>query len=273
MAQPLPTSQRAPRRIRLVLEVEEPHEHLLLDEDDIPETPLHDHAIVLLQLLLQAWAARTGRDALVARNLACRCDPSDARIGIDPDIALIDPAPPGGEQLASLRIWEPGHVPPRVGVEVVSKSTAEKDYQDAPTHYAVLGVRELWVFDPALHGPALHGGPHRLQVWRQGPDGEMERRHAGAGPAWSEELQAWLQVTDDGTRLRLSDDRAGKKMWRTEAEEHALARQAAEEREHDEARARRAVEKSHQREQERAEAAEREVAELRRQLEELRRRG
>ena len=45
-------------------------------------------------------------------------------------------------------------------------------------------------------------------------DGAFRRVFAGDAPAYSDELGAWLVVTDDGTRLRLADDEAGERRWR-----------------------------------------------------------
>ena len=244
-----PRRPAAPQRIRLVYEVEEQPERWLLEEDVMPETPLHDQCIVLLQAILAAWATRTQRSISAARNLACRWDETDARVGVDPDLCLIEPAlPPEARQ---LHTWEPGQLPPRLAFEIVSGSTAAKDYQEAPARYARLGTREVWVFDPLREGPSLTGGPFVLQGWRW--DGEqMARVHAGSGPAWSEELGAWLVITDEGRRLRVAEDEAGTKLWPTEAEEQARLRREAEER---------------------AEAAERALAELRQELERRRREG
>lgn len=214
---PSPAAAGPRRSVRIIYDVDERPERWLLDEDDMPESTLHDQVIDLLKLILLAWATRTGRSALVARNFACRSDPADARVGTDPDLALIEPAPPQAGDLASLRLWEPGHLPPRVGVEVVSPSTADKDYHEAPVRYARLGARELWVFDPKREGPTDTGGPFLLQVWRL-EAGQMRRTYAGPGPAPTGELGAWLLVTDDGTRLRIADDSEGTRLWPTEAE-------------------------------------------------------
>jgi Uma2 family endonuclease len=268
MAQPLspllpfgaPRGPASPRRVRLVYEVEEQPERWLLDEDDMPETPLHHACLLLLDLILSAWVARSGRSAMVARNLACRWDDSDARVGVDPDLCLIEPAPP--PDLKQLRLWEPGHVAPRLAFEIVSGSTAAKDYQEAPARYARLGTREVWVFDPLREGPSLTGGPFVLQGWRWNGE-QMERVHAGDGPAWSEELGAWLVVTEGGKRLRVADDPEGRKLWPTEAEEQALQRQAeAQARQQAEAKAQAEAQARQQAEAAR-EAAERELAELR----------
>jgi len=199
-----------------------------MDEDDMPEIPLHDAVIQLLELLLQAFAERTQRSALITSNLGCRWDPADARVGVDPDVLLVEPAPPEGEKTTTLRIWEPGHAPPRIAVEIVSEQSGRKDYVEGPARYALLGAKELWIFDPLLAGPSETGGPFVLQVWRRGDQGAMDRVYAGAGPARSDELGAWLVVTDGGARLRVADDPAGAVLWLTMAEAEKQRADAAE---------------------------------------------
>ncbi len=245
----------------------------------MPENTLHHCAIALLELILLAWARRLGLDALVAVNLACRWNKTDARIGVDPDLLLTIPHPPfpdGRKSLKQLRLWEPGHNPPRITLEVVSESTAEKDYNEAPWAHAQAGVRELWIFDPELHGPVRDNGPFLLQVWQRQENGTMKRTHAGSGPAWSEEMQAWLLVTDQGTRLRLADDRFGQNRWLTEAE--ARTREVeiktrevveAREREAAEKQAREAAEAVLEEQVQARETMAAEVRELRRRLAEM----
>ncbi len=191
----------------------------------MPESTPHRDTVDLLKLLLLAFVARTGRNAGVAANLACRWDEDDPRIGVDPDVALLEPPPPGVDELRSLRTWEPGHVPPRFAVEVVSESNPKKDYVAAPAKYASLGTRELVIFDPSLVGPRFLDGPHVLQIWRRdAEDRSMIRVYAGDGPARSEELDAWLVPAARG-RLRIADDEQGRSLWLTEAEAQAAARQ------------------------------------------------
>jgi Uma2 family endonuclease len=199
----------------LEFQVVEPPERWLLDEEDVPESPLHDAIIELLKLILKHRFATEGREALVAANLACRWDPDDPRVGMDPDIVWIEPPPPGGEELTSLRIWEPGHTPPRLAVEVVSRWTADKDYLDAPARAARLGVEELWVFDPLLLGPGL---PHPVQVWQRVDGSRMRQLHAGSLPARTPLLDAWLVATQYGRRLRIASDASGRELWPSEAE-------------------------------------------------------
>lgn len=222
MAQLVPPHAAAPTpRIRVEYAVEARSERFLLEEETMPEAPLHDQVLLMLHLLLQRWVERAGRQAHVARNLACRWDPHDARVGVDPDLCIIEPPPADLDTMKQLRPWE-GHAIPFLGVEVVSTTTAAKDYLDAPIRYARLGVRELWIFDPLGEGPVETGGPFRLQMWRRDAD-RMSRVYAGTGPARSVELDVWLVVTDGGRRLRLADDELGTQLLPTPDEARARA--------------------------------------------------
>jgi Uma2 family endonuclease len=198
------------------------HEAWTLEEEPVPETPLHEQIIQLLVLVFQCWIARTGRDAGTGRNIALRWDRQHPQRGVDPDVYLVEPALPGGALETSLRTWEKGHHPPRIAVEVVSENTAEKDYTDGPARYAASRTRELWIFDPLKLGPGTHGGPWVLQVWRRAGNGRFSRVYQGDGPAFSRELGVWLVVTDGGLRLRIANDALGSDLWPTLAEfEHA----------------------------------------------------
>ncbi|MEI7893884.1 MAG: Uma2 family endonuclease [Myxococcales bacterium] len=196
----------------------------LLDGENMPETHLHRDRSELLASVLAESAAQ--RSALVVRNLALRWDPSHPKVGVDPDVALIEPAPPEGKDVRSVLTWTPGHVAPRVAVEIVSTTDPRKDYVIAPTKYAACGVRELWIFDPNLDGPKEGGGPYVLQIWRmvgRGNTRAFRRVYAGGGPGFSREMAAWLVFL--GGHLRLAEDRAGAKLWPTEAETaHAQAK-------------------------------------------------
>lgn len=240
----------SPRTVRLVLDVPAVEEAWVLPEEDMPESSSHRDTVRLLEWILLAFVARTGRNAHVAGNLGCRWYEADARIGVDPDVALIEPAPPGADtNLPSLRTWEPGHVPPRVAIEVVSASTSKKAFEDAPAKFAALGTRELVVFDPELCGPSTFGGPFVLQVWRRSDSGAesdnasptMARVYAGAGPVRSEELKAWLIPQPKGL-LRIADDEQGSQLWLTEAEQESAARKRAETGREHESAARKQVE-------------------------------
>jgi Uma2 family endonuclease len=216
----------AARRVEVVYDVPEEHDAWLLEEEDMPESPLHEGIVHVLVEVLRAWNQRSGGRAMVGSNIALRWNESKPRQGVDPDVYVVDPAPPTGRRVPSLCLWKRGHHPPRVAIEVVSESTADKDYLDGPDRYAASGTRELWVFDPLLAGPDLHGGPHRLQVWRRDPRARFRRVYAGDGPVRSTELRAWLVVVEGGLGLRIADDPEGALLWPTEAEAERAAHEA-----------------------------------------------
>lgn len=195
-----------------------------LSEETMPESTLHDEAVELLRLLLGAWAGRRGGTRVV-RNLAVRWDPEHPQNGVDPDVSVFSP-PPSEADLTSVLTWKPGHAPPVLAIEVVSESNPRKDYVIAPDKYAASATGELWIFDPLLSGPASQGGPYRVQVWRR-DEGELVRVYAGEGPVFSRAAGGWLIPTDDGKKLRISEDESGAKLWLT-PEEAARAETAAE---------------------------------------------
>jgi hypothetical protein len=207
-----------------------------LAEDEAPmaEGRYHDRPSHLLaEVFAYALVVRKASGSS-GRNLALRWDPLHPGVGVDPDVYLVEPEPPGAVALTSLRTWLPGHVPPRVAVEVVSASTAAKDYLEGPRKYAASGTRELWVFDPMLHGPGDGSPAFVLQVWGRDRLGRFRRVYAGPGPARAQELGAWLVVTDVGTLLRVADDPHGVHLWPTAEEAERAAKEAAEQREADE---------------------------------------
>jgi hypothetical protein len=140
----------------------------------------------------------------------------------------------------------------------------------AHDRYALVGTRELVVFDPFLAGPSALGGPVLLQLWRRDRVGMLERVHAGDTPAPSEVLGAWLIPTT--TTLEIADDRDGARRWMTweelaAAKEAETARERAEkERERAEKERERAEKERERAEKERERAArlelERRIAEV-----------
>jgi Uma2 family endonuclease len=215
-------------KVMVAYEVPEDNEQWELPEEDMPETAWHDAIIDVLKLILREWATRVQARALVAGNLALRWNPARWKVGVDPDVSVYVPPPPDGEDTSSVCTWEPGHHPPRVAVEVVSRSTAAKDYVTGPDQYAASGTAELWVFDPKRFGPRAHGGPFTLQLWRRDDAGTFRQVYRGPGPAQSPELGAWLVVTEGGTRLRLADDAEGTHLWPTPEEREAIDHERAE---------------------------------------------
>lgn len=202
--------------IELVRRVPAVDDRWLLDEDDMPETPLHDRALKTLVALLEAWVARTGRDATVHRNIAMRWNARRPQTGADPDVCVVSPALPADE--TSLCLWKPRHHAPALAIEVVSEGTAAKDYNDNPARYAASGTGELWILDPLRLGPSDQGGPFAVQVWRRVTSGRFVQVYAGDGPAQSDLTGAWIHQPANELP-RITDDEAGERPWFTDAEQ------------------------------------------------------
>lgn len=213
------------RQKYLAYEVDRSRKDWTLPEETVPESRAHDLILDLLKALLAAWVARTGRHAQVGRNLAIRWDEDHPNVGTDPDIYVVEPPPPEGDRVESLRLWMPGHHPLLLAVEVVSSTNAVKDYEQAPDKHAAAGTQELWVFDPGLNGPKSRGGPARLQIWSRTDDGTFQRIYRGEGPARSPALGAWLFAVDEGERLRIADDPGGTIWWMTPTEAERAAKE------------------------------------------------
>jgi Uma2 family endonuclease len=218
-------SQEAQQTTLLQYEVARSREGWELSEETMPESVLHDEAVELLKALLAAWAARSG--AKVVRNLAVRWDEAKPRVGVDPDVCVLAPAPSDVQDLKSVRTWLPGHAAPVLAVEVVSETNPHKDYAVAPEKYASSRTQELWIFDPLLCGPTSHGGPVRLQIWRRDPDGKFARAYAGEGPAFSPAIGAYLIVSDEGRKLRITSDEGATDFWLTAEEAERAAKERA----------------------------------------------
>jgi Uma2 family endonuclease len=202
--------------IELRYRVSAPLEDWVVPEGTVPESIPHSSCTQHILALLSFWAQNAGRPLFAARNLAVRWLEARPAIGIDPDVCLLDPPPPEVDSLSSLCLWKAGHVAPPLAFEVVSASHPYKDYVGIQERYATIGTRELVVFDPLLQGPKSLGGPVLFQLWRRGPDELFERTYAGPGPVFCEALEAWL--AEEGGRLRISRDRAGRERWLTEQE-------------------------------------------------------
>jgi Uma2 family endonuclease len=197
------------------------------DDEKVPQSSEHRLRALRLDALFQGWKARTGRDVLVGGELALRWDEAEPRAGVDPDVYIVEPPPPEGAKVTSLRTWEPGHHPPLLAVEIVGPSNAGKDY--SPKRYAASGTRELWIFDPELAGPKATGGPFRIQVWRRDDAGTFARVYTGEGPVFSPAIGGWLFAVDGGQALAIADDEAGTRWWLTpEESERARANRMAE---------------------------------------------
>ncbi|MCP4655896.1 MAG: hypothetical protein GY856_10810 [bacterium] len=169
--------------------------------------------------------------------------------GPGPDICVVAGVRDRGRQRRSFRYGqEPGEI--RLVIEVVSKSSLKKDYQDLLKIYAPLGVEEYIAIRPLgfyVDGPFKLRGwrldPHRGQLVPIAPDPEGRIPSQTTGLVFGPGAGGWgVGIWDPATgkRLRTSEEaRALELEARRKAEEHA---EQAEERVEQEAEARRQAE-------------------------------
>ena len=182
----------------------------LTDEEDMGESAEQGEIIrVLLSVLGQLAAERGWGHVYLGADQFFAWVRSEPLVRVSPDVYLIDDPPPPPLP-RSWQTWVRGHKAPRWAVEVVSDDWT-KDYEDGPLKYAQLGTKELVLFDPAavLSDPGEPRVP--LQVYRRDADGAFVRVHRGNGPAWSEEIGAFLVARREtgAVRLRVARDAAG----------------------------------------------------------------
>ncbi|HEX2572493.1 MAG TPA: Uma2 family endonuclease, partial [Polyangia bacterium] len=200
----------------------------LTDEEDMGESTEHGLIIrVLLSVLLEWVRERGWSRVFVAQDQFFAWVPSQPLVRVSPDVYLMDideslPSPLPD----SWQTWLPGHRPPRFAVEVVSQDR-KKDYEDAPLKYALLGARELVIFDPGAVSGRDPSQRMPLQLYRRNAVGAFLRVYAGAGPVHSVELDAYLIMRREGSsmRLRLARDAAGQDLVPTTEEARHQAEQ------------------------------------------------
>jgi len=203
----------------------------LTDEDDVGESCEHGETSRLLLSCLEMLARERGwAKRMIGGNqfFAWRAD--EPLVRVSPDLYVLED-PPARPWPTMWQTWLPGHPPPLVAVEIVSRDW-RKDYEDAPAKYWQLGCAELVVFDPeAALGVAGAAERVPLQVYRRDTDGVYVRAECGAGPVSCLGIGAFLVSVRAGqsVRLRVARDANGLDLVPSVAEalDSAAARAAA----------------------------------------------
>lgn len=183
----------------------------LTDEEDMGESPEQGGIIRTLVSILEQMCARRGwQDIYIGADNFFAWIEEEPMVRVSPDVYVlrnpIHPLP------GSWQTWLPGHHAPELAFEVVSEDW-RKDYDEAPAKYAMLGVGELVIFDPAA-AAGITGTPDRvpIQIYRRTEDGLFVRRESGDGPFLlrTVDLHVFCQIGPQGPLLRLSVDAAGR---------------------------------------------------------------
>jgi Uma2 family endonuclease len=116
------------------------------DGQPMGETGIHVNQILALYGALKLFF-RFAQDVYVGANMFIYYDPTDPRQNFCPDVFVVFGVRPGERR--TWKTWEEGKVPDIV-IEITSKSTRREDTREKRALYEDIGVREYFLFDP-LH--------------------------------------------------------------------------------------------------------------------------
>ena len=200
------------------------------EEDLMGETSVHADLVHYLREVLK-WLFH-GQACAIYGNLNFYQTANSKEYPLAPDIAVIK-----GVEHRPVRSWRVGKTgpAPQVVFEIASEETWQKDLQEKPLKYGLMGVREYFAYDPNEH-PLNRETMRRLFGWQRDKGrGEMRAMPLPLdGRLWSRYLESFL--VPDGEFLRLYDTAGQLRLTKAESE----ARRADEESEARQTEARRA---------------------------------
>ena len=134
----------------------------VLEVTEVPDDP---HWQVVSNLQAMFYRHKAGRPGLIQRvggGGECRVWMTEMVSGRNPDVAVVFKGAPADER---------GRQAPALVVEVVSRGSVARDYQDKRGDYLAFGVGEYWIVDPLRRVVTV-----------------LSRRDGAGGPSWSERL-------------------------------------------------------------------------------------
>jgi Uma2 family endonuclease len=193
------------------------------------ETDLHIDALIYLREALRDFF-RDDSQVYVAGNMFLYYEEGNPAACLAPDVFVVQGVIK--QERRTYKLWEEGQ-PPAVVFEITSRGTRLEDLGSKRVVYAMLGVREYFLYDPLGEylQPPLQG--YELQ------QGEYQRMSAGVEGNLTSQvlgLELWLEAG----RLRVVNPATGERLL-TPAEAQAARRAEATAR-HVEAAARQAAE-------------------------------
>jgi len=192
------------------------------DGKPMAETDVHIDTLIYLREALRDYF-RDASQVYVAGNMFLYYEEGEPTACVAPDVFVVLGV--GKHERRTYRLWEEGQ-PPAVVFEITSRGSRLEDLGTKRAVYAMLGVREYFIYDPLGEylRPPLQG--YRLH------EGEYQRLLlTGAEGLTSQVLGLELRV--EAGRLRVSDPATGERLL-TPAEAlaarrtEATARRAAE---------------------------------------------
>jgi Uma2 family endonuclease len=185
------------------------------DGKPMAETDVHIDALLYLREALKDYF-RDAPQVYVAGNMLLYYEEGNPAACVAPDVFVVQGV--AKRERRTYKLWEEGQ-PPAVVFEITSRGSRLEDLGTKRVVYAMLGVREYFLYDPLGEylRPPLQG--YRLQ------EGEYQRLlPSGEGELVSQVLGVELRV--EAGRLRVVDPATGERLL-TPAEAQA-ARRAAE---------------------------------------------
>jgi Uma2 family endonuclease len=195
------------------------------DGKPMAETDVHIDVLIYLREALKDHF-RDEPQMYVAGNMLFYYEEGNPAACVAPDVFVVQRVAKGERR--TYKLWEEGQ-PPTVVFEITSRGSRLEDLGTKRALYAMLGVREYFLYDPLGEylRPPLQG--YRLQ------QGEYERMlPTDQGQLVSQALSLELRVQDG--QLQVVNPATGERLL-TPAEAHAARRTEAEARHAAEARA------------------------------------
>lgn len=183
------------------------------DGNPMGETDLHRYWMRRLYDILHFHVRN--KQMYVASDLLLYYEEGDVQKYVVPDLFVVKDSDPGFRR--TFKTWDEGRVP-NVVVEVTSKWTRTEDETYKPHRYEMIGVRELFLYDPT--GDYL---TDQLQGFRLLDDGYGRIEPDGDGAIVSEELGLRLRL--ESNDLIISDKATGA-VLPTEAESERAAKES-----------------------------------------------
>jgi Uma2 family endonuclease len=191
---------------------EKPLHYPETDGKPMAETDVHIDVLIYLREALRDYF-REAPQVYVAGNMLLYYEEGNPAAYVAPDVFVVQGVAKGERR--TYRLWEEGQ-PPAVVFEITSRGARLEDLGTKRALYAMLGVREYFVYDPLgeylqppLQGYQLQEGEYQ----RMPPGGEGELASHGLG----------LELRVEEGRLRLVNRATGERLL-TPAEAQAARR-------------------------------------------------
>jgi Uma2 family endonuclease len=165
------------------------------------ETDVHIDALIYLREALRDYF-RDDPQMYVAGNMLFYYEEGDPAAWVAPDVFAVQGVAKGERR--TYRLWEEGQAP-IVVFEITSRGSRLEDLGTKRAIYAMLGVREYFLYDPLGEylRPPLQG--YRLQ------EGEYQRIPPGGGGGFTSQTLGLELRLEDG-RLRLVNPATGERL-------------------------------------------------------------